>query len=210
ESANERFADAEESVEKARRLAEDDPETRDLVSETEAEIRRRIEAHRRQIAIDKVIQSINRQLEKSAVDEARRELAVAQRLYGSSDALDSLAAAIDERGRELRRLEIERLIAAALANERSFEEAIADLEAASALDPQNEKVQRLLARTRAEHRRFLDDEAANRAGAALAEIDRLIASGEPTAALRALDRTVAELGDFRLARMLRRRLASES
>jgi serine/threonine protein kinase len=210
ESANERFADAEEAVEEARRLAEDDPETGDLVAETEAEIRRRIEAHRRQIAIDKVIQSINRQLDKSTVDEARRELAVAQRLYGSSDALDALAAAIDERGRELRRLELDRLIAAALANERSFEEAIADLEAASALDPQNEKVQRLLARTRAEHRRFLDDEAANRAGAALAEIDRLIASGEPTAALRALDRTVAEHGDFRLARMLRRRLAGQT
>lgn len=209
-SADDRFADAEDAVEQAHRLVRDLPEMEDLVTEARAEVQRRIEAHRRRIAIEKVIESIERQLAKSAVDEARRELSVAQRLYGSSDAFDELAAAIDACERELRHAEIESGVRRALDQERPLTATIADLEAAAALDPHNERVQRLLAEARMSHRRLLDEELEHRAGEALGEIDHLIATGDVPMALQALDGTVADVGDFRLARRLRRRLAGRS
>jgi serine/threonine protein kinase len=209
-SADDRFADAEDALERADQLSRDLPEMGDLVSEARAEVQRRIEAHRRSIAIDKVIESIERQLAKSAVAEARRELGVARRLYGSTDAFDDLAAAIEACERELRHTELEGGLRKALEQERPLTSTIVDLEAASALDPHNERLHRLLAEARIAHRRFRDEEIAHRAEEALGEIDRLISAGEVLMALRALDGTVAEVGDFRLARRLRRRLADRS
>lgn len=207
-SGQDRFADAEDALEEARSLAEERGELADEVRETEVELRRRIDAHRRQLAIDKVVQSIERQLEKAAVDEARRELAVAQRLYGSSDALDELSATIDRRARELRRGEVDRLVDAALAGERAIAEVIADLEAASAIDPHNEKVQRALVSSRAVQRRLAEVEVADAAAAELAEVDRLIADGRNAEALQVLERAVARFGDFGAARVVHRRLAA--
>ncbi|MCU0233299.1 MAG: protein kinase [Thermoanaerobaculales bacterium] len=207
-SGQDRFADAEDALEQARTLALEFDELADEVRDTDVELRRRIDAHRRQVAIDKVVQSIERQLGKAAVDEARRELAVAQRLYGSSDALDELSARIDTRARELRREEVDRLLDAALAGERAIAEVVADLEAATAVDPHDERVQRVLVSSRAAQRRLADAEVEGAAAADLAEVDRLIADGHPAEALQVLARAVARCGDFASARVLQRRLAA--
>jgi tetratricopeptide (TPR) repeat protein len=158
------------------------------------------------MAIENAVQSIDRQLEKYALDEARRELGVARRLYGNSDPLDDLGAKIEMRERELRRQQINELIKKALRKRRRFEMVITDLESAAELDPSNEMVQQLLVETRAAQRKVAEDRHARKHGPALATIDALIADGEPDKALESLDDLTEEVGDFRDARWLRRRL----
>lgn len=205
-AAKQKFADAEDALEEAQAIAVELPEISDAVGEAETEVRRRIEAHRRLMAIENVVQSIDRQLEKNALDEARRELGVARRLYGNSDPLDDLGAKIEMRERELRRQQIDELIKKALRKRRRFEMVITDLESAAELDPSSEMVQRLLVETRAAQRKVAENRHAREHGPALATIDVLIADGEPGKALESLDDLTEEVGDFRDARWLRRRL----
>ncbi len=67
-------------------------------------------------------------------------------------------------------------------------------------------VQQLLVETRAAQRKVAEDRHARKHGPALATIDVLIADGEPGKALESLDDLIEEVGDFRDARWLRRRL----
>ncbi len=202
------FTKANERLESARKLAADLPDAVELVAENETEIQRRIDAHRRQVAVEKVATSVDRQTEKGAIDEALRELAVARRLYGASEAFEELDSKIEAKGRELRRQEINHLVEQALEDQRPFEEALALLESAGALDPHNERVQRLLVQTKAAQLRTDDERTAQNAAETLAEIDQLIADGDPKKALSALDDVVRKHGDFRAARLLRGRLES--
>ncbi len=207
-SAEDRFAKAQEVLESARGLASDTPDAVELVAETESEIQRRIDAHRRRMAIEKVLASVDRQLEKGTLDEAQRELSVARRLYGASDAFEDLEAKIGARGRELQRLEIDRIVEQALKTNRPFEEIFADLESASALDPHDERVQRLLVQTRIARRHLENEQVEADAAEELARIDRLIADGDPKTALSTLDETIRTHGEFRSARLLRSRLTA--
>ena len=209
-SAEDRFSEANEDLESARALASDTPVAIEIVAEGETEIRRRIDAHRRLVAIDKVVDSVDRQLDKGAVDEAQRELAVARRLYAACEVFDELESKIDAKGRELRHLEIDRLVEQALEGDRPFDEVFADLESARALDPHNERVQRVLVQTEAARRRLNETRAAESAAEALAQVDRLIAEGETENALSTLDEAVRQHGEFRAARLLRNRLETSS
>jgi serine/threonine protein kinase len=209
-SAEDRFSEANEALESAREFASNIPDAIEVVVEAETEIHRRIDAHRRRVAVDKVVHSVDRQLEKGAVDEAQRELAVARRLYGASEVFEELDSKIDAKGRELRRQEIDRLVEKALEGDRPFEEVFADLESAGALDPHNERVQRVLAQTKAARRRHDEERAAENAAEALAQVDRLIAEGETGKALSTLDEAVRQHGEFRAARILRSRLESDT
>lgn len=209
-SAEDRFAEAHEALESARELASDTPDAVELVAETENEIQRRLDAHRRQLAIEKVVASVGRQLEKGAIDEAQRELSVARRLYGVSDVFEDLVSKIDARGRELRQLEIDGLVQKALEDERPFDEIFASLEAASALDPHNERVQRLLVQTKRARRRIEDRRIEEAAAEAMKKVDLLIAEGDAEAALSTLDSAVRAHGDFRTARLLRDRLSAHT
>ena len=200
------FSKANDVLDEAKALRSDNLEIFDLVSEAEAEVNRRIEAHRRQMTIDNVIQSVELQLEKESVEEARRELGVARRLYGASNLLDGLDAKIDTRERELQGDEIDKLIKNAQKKKKTTDEAVVDLEAAVAIDPYCEKAQRLLAEKRAAQIRALDDRLEAECEAILATIDDLIADGKPAKAIEALETAVKEVGDFRAARALRRRL----
>jgi hypothetical protein len=156
------------------------------------------------MAIENVIQSVERQLDKGSAEEARRELRVARRLYGESDVLGELAGRIDSRERELRIEEIAKLVKSSQKKKRSPEDAIADLEAALAIDPHDEKALRLLAETRATWKQATEARLAKECEAVLSTIDELIADGEPVKALEMLETTVEEVGDFRAARDLRR------
>jgi len=200
------FSKANEVVDEARALQKNHPQIVDLVSETESEVHRRIEAYRRQMAIDNVIQSVQRQLQKDSLKEAHRELGVARRLYGESDVLRELAARIDARERELRSDEIAKLIKSSKKKKRAPEDAIADLEATLSIDPNNEEAHRLMIETRAARKRMAEAKLAKECKASLATIDELIAEGKPGEALEMLNTTVEEVGDFRVARDLRRAL----
>jgi serine/threonine-protein kinase len=200
------FSDADEAIDEARSLTGPYPEMNEWVAETEVEVHRRIETHRRQTAIEKVIQSVERQIKKDALEEAQRELGLARRLYGSAHVFDELEAAIEGRTRELRREEVETLLGKALRKRRRLEDVIADLEVADSIDPDNEKVQRLLVETRAAHQRHLEDGLAKENSDLFVEIDRYIADGEPIRAIETLTAATESRGDFREARWLRIRL----
>jgi serine/threonine protein kinase len=205
-SAGDSFAEAGDALDQVKTLAAGHPTLAELIADTETEVNRRIEARRRQMAIDNVIQSIRQQLDKGSVEEARRELGVARRLYGESDVLDELGATIDARQRELRSREIEELIKSSRKKNRAHDEAIADLEAARAIDPHCEEAQQLLVEIRAAEKRAREEEIARKCDTLLATIDELIAEGNPARALEVLDTMVRDFGDFRLARDLRRTL----
>ena len=208
DSEKDDFTKANEALESAREMASESPDCLELVVEAETEVRRRIDAHRRRMAIDKVVKSVDRQVAKGEVDEAQRELAVARRLYGASEAFEDLDSKIEAKGRELRRLEIDQLVEQALEDDRPFDEALALLESAGAHDPHNERVQRLLVQTKTALRRIDDERAEENAADALAIIDQLIADGDPEKALSTLNEVVERHGDFRTARRLRSRLES--
>jgi serine/threonine protein kinase len=208
-AAEDAFGEANEALEEARAAIQDHPEMDEQVAQAETEIQRRLEAHRRQMALDNVIASVVTQIEKGEVEEARRELSVAKRLYGSSDVLDDLRVQIEAREREMRRQDVDDLIASSKRKKRTTEETISDLEEALSLDPNNEQVQRLLVAARAAEARRRDDELASANEARLEQIDTLIAAGEPEAAIAALDELTAAVGEFRAARWLRARLARQ-
>jgi serine/threonine protein kinase len=205
-AAKQKFADAEDALEEAQTIVAELPEIADAVDKTEAEVHRRIEAHRHLMAIEKVVQSIERQLEKNSPDEAQRELGVARRLYGDSDPLDDLEVKIQMRERELRRQQIDELVKKALRKRRRFDMVITDLEFAAELDPGNEMVRQLLVEARTAQQKVVEDRRSREHGPALAAIDVLIADGEPGKALESLSALTAEVGEFREARGLRRRL----
>ena len=208
-SAKEKFAEAEEAIEKARSLDSEFPEASDLIAEANAEIRRRIDSHRRQMAIDKVVESIEAQLEKGDVEEARRELGVARRLLGDSDTVDDLAAIIEHGERALRTQQIADLVKKASEEERSFDETVADLETALNLDSHNEMAQRLLVEARMANRKSLEEQRMQDAADRLGAIDSLIAEGKTQQALSSLETVTAEFGDFREARSLRQSLEAQ-
>ncbi|MFV2073827.1 MAG: protein kinase, partial [Thermoanaerobaculales bacterium] len=189
------FAEASEALSEARELEKDYPELAELVNAAEADIQRLIEAHRLSMAIEKVGQSIDKHLAKGALDEARREIKVAERLYGGQAIIEELTSRIEERERELRRKEAEKLINKALRKQRKFEDVIVDLEAALELDPGNEKILRVIEETRTAHQRVLDEDRARKIGNVLDEIDRLIAAGDTAGALSAVDAAALEIGE---------------
>lgn len=198
------FSQAGDVLDEARALQADHPQVADLVSDAQTEVNRRIDAFRRQMAIENVIQSVEQQLEKGSIEEARRELGVAHRLYGESDVLGDLTTRIDSRERELRIEEIAKLVKSSQKKKRAPEDAIADLEAALSIDPHCEKAHRLLTETRAAWKKTSEARLAKECKAVLTTIDELIADGEPGKALEMLTTTVEEVGDFPVARDLRR------
>ncbi len=208
-SAEEKFADAEEAIENARSLEGGVPEAQEMIAATEKEIQRRIESHRHQMAIDRVVESIEEQLEQGELEEARRELGVARRLLGDSDTVDDLAAKIERGERLLRKTRIDELVEKALEEGRPFEDVIVDLETALDLDPHNERAHRVLAETRIENRRSREKTTEQDAADRLETIDQLIADGDPRQALAVLETITSELGDFRESRSLKLRLEAQ-
>jgi serine/threonine protein kinase len=201
------FSKANDILDEVRSLQEAGyPQIAELVSDAQKEVNRRIEAYRRQMTIDNVVQSVERQLDQGSIEEAHRELGVARRLYGDTDVLGELSARIDARARELRREEIAELIKSSQKKKRAPEDAVADLEAALSIDPHCEKATRLLIETTSARKLASETNLAKECEAVLATIDELIADGELSTALELLNATVEEAGDFRVARDLRRRL----
>lgn len=200
------FAEAGDTLDEVRKIRPDHPQIELLVEEAEAEMHRRIEARRRQMTIDKVVDSVQHQLDEGNADEAKRELAVAKRLYGDADTLDELGATIEAHEREAKRKEIGKLLKSARRKKRAFEDVLADLEALLTIDPHCEEAHRLLARARTGAARAEDERLEKECEDTLTTIDQLIADGEPEQALEKLDAVVRKVGGFRAARVLREKL----
>jgi serine/threonine protein kinase len=200
------FADADGELDSLRAIQTEHPEIGELVADAETEVKRRLEAHRRKLAIGSVSSSIEKQLKKSAIDEAHRELAVARRLYGNSHALDELGSKIDARAHELRHDRITELVKSARRKQRPVDEAITDLESALEFDPDNEDVHRLLTEARAAKKRSDEERLEDENWDSLARVDELIADGMLDEAIATLDTIIEAAGDFRAARVLRHRL----
>lgn len=204
------FAQASDVLDEVSAMADELPRIGALVADAEAEVHRRIDARRRQMAIDNVIQSVEGQLDKGAIDEAQRELGVAGRLYGESDALDELGAKIETRRRERRQEEVGELLKSARKASKKPDDAIGDLEAVLEIDPHNEDANRLLAAIKAEQRRANENEIAKQCESLIATIDELVAEGETSKALDALETMVEDFGDFPAARDLRHALKRQN
>jgi serine/threonine protein kinase len=208
-AGGESFSQASDVLDEVRAMANEIPQIGELVSDAETEIHRRIEARRRQMAIGNVIQSVEGQLGKGAIEEARRELGVARRLYGESDALDELGATIETRQREMRKEEIGELLKSARKSKKKPDDAVGDLEAVLEIDPHNEDAHRLLAAIRAEQKRASENEIESRCESLIATIDELVADGQSAKALDVLETMVKDYGEFPAARDLRQALKQQ-
>jgi serine/threonine protein kinase len=203
---NGRFADAFGALDEAREAGVDYPEFHGRIEDADESLRAMQEEHRRVQSIAEFAQRLNGHLASSDIDEARRELEIARRLFGDAAEIDELESKIERRESEIRNRQVQELVNRTLAENRGFDETVRDLEQALALDPRNETVQKLLAETREAHRRFLADRRAREIDAALADVDHLIVAGRRDEAIQFVDRLVGHFGDFPEARGLRFRL----
>jgi serine/threonine protein kinase len=209
-AGDETFGQANDLLDEVRALEPQHPRIGVLVAEAETEVHRRIEAHRRQMAIDNVIQSVEKQLGKGSLEEAQRELGVARRLYGDSAALDELGATIEARQREQRLAEITEHLKSAQKKNKTHDQVIEDLEAVLEIDPHNEDAHRLMVAVRSDQRRAHEKDIARQCESLIATIDELIAEGNPARALEVLDTMVKDFGDFPLAQDLRHALKQQA
>jgi len=197
---------ARKALSEARREAAEAPELDELVDQTEVEILEQAEARRREREIANAVASVERSLSQGDLDEAERELGVAMRLCGQAEVFAALQGRIGAARTEQRRARVEELLRQALGKQASFTEVIAKLEEALRIEPDNLRVQHLLAETRGALHRYEQQKRMAVIAEALADIDGLIAAGSFDAALDALDEAERKHGSFREARALRHSL----
>jgi serine/threonine-protein kinase len=197
------FRDAGKLLDKARIYSSELLEVKNLIDETESLVQRRSDKQRRLREIAKACESISQRLAEEALDEAEHELEVAERLYGNSDAISELRQQVEQLRQQQRQARVEQLLIEAGTSQESFSDIIAKLEEAQSLDPENEKVQRLLAETRAACNRYQQEQRQQAISEAMAEIDKLILAGDLQEALNRTKQAVSKLGEFKEARTVR-------
>lgn len=200
------FPAAEKSLEEARAFEADYPEVRELLEETERAVRALAEEHKKKQVLNQALASIERSVDRGAREQARREIEVAERLCGPQEALEQLRRRVDDLEVAERRAKVEALLREALGKHASFHEVIAKLEEALALEPDNVRVQKLLAETQSALMRYEQEQRATAIAEVMAEVDRLILEGRFDEALKKVDRATKKLGEFLEARALRHRL----
>jgi serine/threonine-protein kinase len=197
------FREAGKLLDKARIYSSELLEVKNLIDETEALVQRRSDKLRRLREIAKACESISQRLAEEALDEAEHELKLAERLYGNNNSISELRLQVEELRRQQRRARVEQLLIEAGTNQESFSDIIAKLEEAQSLDPENEKVQRLLAETRAACNRYQQEQRQQAIAEAMAEVDKLILAGDLQEALSRTKQAVSKLGEFKEARTVR-------
>lgn len=201
------FAAAASALDEARALLDDHPEFGDRIRSMDETVHAIQEERRRQQALDELEQRMAKHLADGAIDEARRELDIARRLFGGAGELDDLQERVNARERDLLHERVTEIVNRALSENRGFDETMADLERALALDPDNARVTRLLEETREAQTRHLAEQRAREIEKALTAVDVDIAAGRITEALRSLDGLVERFGEFPEARGLKHRLS---
>lgn len=198
--------EAAAAVEEARAGAAEQPELDEAVAETDGLIQQRLEQHRLDLSVTEAATSIAARVAAEELDDAERELGLAERLYGPREAFIALRAELEEHRREQRRRRVEALLAQAFGKRASFSEVIADLEEALAIDPEHEKARRLLAETREAMVRHRREQRAAAWAEVLPRVDDLVADGRLADAVGALDGSLEELGPLAEATAYRTRL----
>jgi eukaryotic-like serine/threonine-protein kinase len=201
-----KFDAAESALDEARAFETELPEVHDLLEETARGIRQLADEHKRKQVLTEAVTSISRCIDRGAIDEALREIEVAERLCGPQKDFAALRARVDEVVRSQRQARVEALLREALGKQASFHEVISRLEEALTLDPTNARVQRLLTETQTALTRYEQERRAAAVAEVMGEVDALILAGDFESALRRTDQAVEKLGEFREARTLRQRL----
>ncbi len=183
-----------------------DPELADELAAVENEIHRRAQAHRLEKSIARAAVSIEECLAAGELDEADHQLDLAARLYGSRPAHEELRRRLDEL---LAARRVQELVDLALAPRVSFRDAIARLEDAADLAPDDARVAQLLAQTRKAYDRHRAARRREAVAAAVAEVEERLSAGDAGGALARLERALEQLGDFAEARSLRARIATD-
>jgi serine/threonine-protein kinase len=197
------FREAGKLLDKARIYSSELLEVKSLIDETESLVQRRSDKQRRLREIAKACESISQRLAEEALDDAEHELELAERLYGKNDDIGELRQQVDRLRLQQRQARVEQLLIEAATSQDSFSAIIEKLEEAQSLDPENEKVQRLLAETRAACNRYQQEQRQQAIAEVMAEVDKLILAGDLQEALRRTKQAVTELGEFKEARTVR-------
>jgi len=202
-----KFAEAEGALRSARAVEKEHADIHDLIEEAQAELHRRVKEHRRRQDIAHAAESVDKTLSSGKIDEARRELEVAERLLGRQTLFSELRQKIDAADVAQRKAAVQSLLQKALGKQASFQEVIVTLEKALEIDPMNLKVQELLSETRSALIRYEQERLSSSVTTVMAAVDQLIVDGQLEEALKRVQAAVKELGDFREARVVRQRLS---
>ncbi len=200
------FPGAHKKIAAAEDIAAEHPEMFEMVQEAAKFIEEGGKSHRRALEVVKAAAGINKNLEAGKITKAKRELEVAERIFGLEKAFDDLHLKIKDIEQQERLTKMQELVKTALAGQSSFDDVIKNLKAALDIDPDNEAVQRLLAETQGSKQRLEQEQRTKAINEALTEIDVLIAGGDLKKALTKVNSAVDSLGDFKEARLIRHRL----
>jgi len=206
------FEAAGEHLDQARGPAEELAEVHQLITETAGLIQRLQKERRRQVEVGRVAEGIRAHLDSAGLDEGRldqaeHELDVAERLYGHRDTLLALREELGKARDQRRRERVEQLLYEAQTQRSGFDQVIATLEQALALQPGSETIQRMLAESRAALDRHEREQRSAAIGAAMQQVDERILAGDLRAASSTLEAAVRKIGEFKDARLVRTRLA---
>jgi tetratricopeptide (TPR) repeat protein len=140
------FEDALDLIERARRLDPSHAESAWLMAAAEEGAHRQAEKRRREKKVAQAIASVEGCLERGDLDEALRELSLAEKVYGGEAGVVALRGRLERLRRAARRGAIERQIASArqLAAAGKLEQAIAELRQAAAAEPEDASVKTAL------------------------------------------------------------------
>ena len=200
------FERAQVAMDAALEVAEDHPEALGAVENAADAFRTAERGYRRAKDIAAAAGSIEKRLKDGRLDNAERELELARRLYGGEPVFDDLAARVaagqKEQERERHRVKIHD----ALDAKASFSDVVTLIEAALLFDSGDQGFRDLLNDTKRSEREDAEIRRRPAVLEVLGEVDRLIAKGRGSEALRVLDLAVEELGPFSEARALQHRL----
>lgn len=197
------FSRARETLGVAREEAGDFPE---ILAELEAaigDLDRREKEFRRQAEIDKACETILQQLKSGALEEAARELDLAERLFGEGHSWMALRHQLQEAQREEK---VHKLISEALSGALGFDAMIDRIERALRLEPGSEKIRVLLEETRTARTKHLEKQRGEAIAEVLGTIDELIREGKRAQALKKVNSALKRLGPFPQGLALQRRL----
>ncbi|MEW6335843.1 MAG: protein kinase [Acidobacteriota bacterium] len=142
----EAFEDALDLIERARRLDPSHAESAWMMAAAEEGAHRQAEKRRRENKVAQAIASVEGCLERGNLDEALRELTLAERVYGGEESVVALRSRVERLRRAARRGAVDRQIANArqLAASGKLEQAIAELRQAAAVEPEEGSIKAAL------------------------------------------------------------------
>lgn len=197
------FVRARKALLKARDGAAEFPE---VLAELEAAIQRTGSAekdYRHRLEVEGACDSIRKQLKSGALEEAARELGLAERVYGEDGCWLRLRQELSEAQRDEA---IHDLLTEAFSGKLGFEAMIDRLQRALRLDPSSQKIRDLLEKTSRSRDELQCRQRQDAIDEALVVVDDLISKGRFAEALAGVEAALKEFGVFPQGLALKLRL----